>query len=168
MAHVGNILNSFEKSRKIILASNYYFEGITGLLKNYIKQCTICQIKIKAHSINVPERPIIDKGPHDEYQMDLFYLDEDIVEKTSYKYIASIIDHFSKWMWSYCLKSKTGRECLLCLMNYTYAFGIPNKLHTDNGLEFKNIHFNLFCEDNNITHQFSKPYNPKSAGCIVA
>ena len=56
--------------------------------------------KDKSKSINVPERPIIDKGPHDEYQMDLFYLDEDIVEKTGYKYIASIIKYFSKWIWS--------------------------------------------------------------------
>lgn len=53
-------------------------------------------------------------------------------------------------------------------MNYTYSFGIPNKLYTDNGLEFKNIHFNLFCADNNIKHQFSKPYNPKYAGCTEA
>ena len=52
---------------------------------------------------NVREKPIIDKGPYDEYQMDLFYLDEDIVDITGYKYIASIINHFSKWIWSYAI-----------------------------------------------------------------
>lgn len=117
---------------------------------------------------NVREKPIIDKGPYDEYQMDLFYLDEDIVDITGYKYIASIINHFSKWIWSYAIKAKTGQECLKCLMKYTYSFGIPNKLQTDNGRKVKNIHFNLFCADNNIKQQFSKPYNPKSAGCIEA
>lgn len=93
---VGNIHYGFEKSKKILLANDYYSEGITGLLKSYIKQCSICQIKINFHNIKFLGRHIIDKGPHEEYQMDLFYLDEDIVEKTGYKYIASIIDHFSK------------------------------------------------------------------------
>lgn len=97
-------------------------------MKSYIKQCPICQIKINFQCINVPERPIIDKSPHYVYQMDCFYLDEDIVENTDHKHITTIIDHFSKWIWSYALKTKTGREYLLSLINYTYAFGISNKL----------------------------------------
>ena len=100
--------------------------------------------------------------------MDLFYLDEDIVEKTSYKYITNLIDHLSKWICSYTLKTKTGRDFLLCLVNYTYAFWIRNKLHNDNGILLKNIHFNMFCADNNIKHNFSKSYNPKSADFIEA
>ena len=79
-------------------------------LKSFISQCSACQIKKKSYYINVLERLIIDKGPYDEYQMDLFYLDEDIVEKTSYKYITNLIEHLSKWICSYTLKTKTGRD----------------------------------------------------------
>ena len=100
--------------------------------------------------------------------MDLFYLSDDISAKSNYKYVVSIIDHFSKWIWSYAIKEKTAHDCLLFLMHYVYAFGCPKKLHTDNRKEFKNIHFNIFCSDNNIKQVFSKPYNPKSNGCIEA
>ena len=100
--------------------------------------------------------------------MDLFYLSDDISAKSNYKYVVRIIDHFSKWIWSYEIKEKTAHDCLLCLMHYVYPFGCPKKLHTDNGKEFKNIHFNIFCSDNNINQVFSKPYNPKSNGCIEA
>ena len=100
--------------------------------------------------------------------MDLFYLSDDISAKSNYKYVVRIIDHFSKWIWSYEIKEKTAHDCLLCLMHYVYPFGCPKKLHTDNGKEFKNIHFDIFCSDNNKNQVFSKPYNPKSNGCIEA
>lgn len=100
--------------------------------------------------------------------MEIFFLTDDISTKCGFKYVLSIIDQFSKWIWSYPLKEKSAHECLLCLMNYVYAFGFPKKLHIDNGKEFKNIQFNIFCSGNNINHVFSKPYTPKSNGCIEA
>ena len=42
------------------------------------------------------------------------------------------------------------------------------KLHSDNGRQFKNHLFFTYCMENNINHAFSKPYNPKSNGCIEA
>ena len=57
--------------------------------------------------------------------MDLFYLSDDISAKSNYKYVVSIIDHFSKLIWSYAIKEKTAHDCLLCLMHYVYAFGCP-------------------------------------------
>ena len=68
----------FETSNKRLLASVYYFEGITSHLKNYINKCPICQIKRSAKIIDIPEKPIINYGPHIEYQIDLFYLPDDI------------------------------------------------------------------------------------------
>ena len=51
-----------------------------------------------------------------------------------------------------------------CLKNYIFAFREPNKIYTDKGLEFKNILFDNFCNDNNIEHVFLKPYSPQSHG----
>ena len=70
--------------------------------------------------------------------------------------------------WSYPVRDKTGISALRCFKKYVYRFGKPNFLHTDNGLEFKNTALDNFCNKLNITHIFSKPYNPKSAGCIEA
>ena len=85
------------KIQKKILNSEFYLEDITGKLK-YIEACPICNIKKNSKIINVPERLILNNCPHIEYQMDLFYLTDDLVNKTNYKYIYSIIGHFSKWI----------------------------------------------------------------------
>lgn len=37
-------------------------------------------------------------------------------------------------------------------------------MHTDNGKEFHNKEFDLFCEKYNIRHIYSSPYHPKSQG----
>ena len=44
--------------------------------------------------------------------MDLWYIPPDIRIITHYKYIIEIVDHFSKWIWSYPLINKTGIESL--------------------------------------------------------
>ena len=100
--------------------------------------------------------------------MDLWYLPKEIVDITNYKYVIDIIDVFSKWIWSYPVYDKSGATALRCFRKYVFSFGKPNILHTDNGLEFKNTLIENFCNKFNITHIFSKPYNPKSTGCIEA
>ena len=166
--HCTEAHNGFDKSKKILLRSEYYFEGITGILKKFIENCPICQIKYNSKHVNIPEKPILKEGPHIEYQIDLFYLPSDISTETGFNYIVSIIDQFAKWLWCFPIKEKTGEVCLLCFKQYIYAFGPPKKLHSDNGREFKNHLFFTYCMENNINHVFCKPYNPKSNGCIEA
>jgi hypothetical protein len=40
-------------------------------LKDFISNCEQCKATKKLKIINTPEKPIIDSGPHDEYQIDL-------------------------------------------------------------------------------------------------
>ena len=64
-------------------------------------------------------------------------------------------------MWSYSIIHKTGEETLSCLKKFEFSFGNHSKLHTDNGLEFKNNKIIEFCLSYKIEHVFSKPYSPK-------
>ena len=126
---------SFKKSKKNILDGPYYYVGITTDLKNYIINCERCQATRGLKTVQVPERPIISNGPHNEYHMNLWYLPEDMLLYTDYKYIMDIIDHFSKWIWAYPLKSKTAYYSLQTLKNFIFSFGKSNTPHTDNGLD---------------------------------
>ena len=161
-----NIHCTFKKSKKNILEGDFYYEGITADLKNYIVNCERCQATRGLKPVQVPEYPIISNGPHDEYQMDLWYLPKDMLPYTDYKYVMDIVDHFSKWIWSYPLKNKDAYNSLQCLKKFIYSFGICNTLHTDNGLEFKNLLFDSFCAEKGIKHKFSKPYTPNSHGAV--
>ena len=63
--------------------------------------------------------------------MDLWYLPKEIRNKVSYIYVMDIMDHFSKWMWSYPMKEKTANEALRGWKFFVFTFGKANKLHTD-------------------------------------
>lgn len=88
----------------------------------------------------MPEKLIIDKGSHDLYQIDLWYLPIDLKEVANYNYINDIFEHFSKWICPYPIVKKTTFEVLLCLKKYINSFGFHKKLQSANGTEFKNIY----------------------------
>ena len=39
-------------------------------------------------------------------------------------------------------------------------------IRSDNGTEFKNAHFDTFCSDQGLEHQFSSPYTPQQNGVV--
>lgn len=93
---------------------------------------------------------IIKEGPHYRYEMDIWYLEDDIAKSTGFNYIFDLIDVLSKWVFSYPLKHKNSQEILVALRKYILSFGICRKLQTDNGGEFRNAIINNFCIENNI------------------
>lgn len=57
-----------------ILNGDYYFEGISTVLKKFIDSCPKCQANKNLKLINVPEKVILNNDPHDEIQMDILGL----------------------------------------------------------------------------------------------
>ena len=98
------------------------------------------------------------------YQWDADLADMILLKKynRNFKYFLLVIDVFSKFIWTAPLKTKTGQEV-------TDAFkkmlpktkGLPEKLHTDQGSEFKNKIFQKLLQDHKITHFFT--YNELKA-----
>lgn len=125
-AHVQTVHIPFHKAKTNLLNGDFYYEGITTDLKEFINECPKCQAINKLNKVNIPLKPIIDKGPRYEYQMDIWYIPKDICEITNYKYVLDVIDHFSKWMWAFPIKNKTKEEILFCFKTFTIAFGNPN------------------------------------------
>ena len=39
-------------------------------------------------------------------------------------------------------------------------------IRSDNGTEFKNAHFDAFCSDQGLKHQYSSPYTPQQNGVV--
>ena len=65
--------------------------------------------------------------------MELWYLPNDLVEATNYKYIIDIVDIFSKWIWSYPVYNKTSASALRSFKKFVFSFVKPNTIHTDSG-----------------------------------
>ena len=110
------------KCKQYLLASDYYWEGCTNLLSKIIDERSIyCQLK-KIESFKPKLKRIITKGPHIRYVADIWELSKEFVEITGYSYILEIIDHFSKWLWCYTLKTKKADEILTNIKKYNIVF----------------------------------------------
>jgi transposase InsO family protein len=73
-----------------------------------------------------------------------------------------IVDDYSRYAWDFFLADKGEtfgfvRDLILRLMNKRHG-DVVRAIRTDNGSEFKNSHFETFCHDLGLEHQFSSPY----------
>ena len=63
-----------------------------------------------------------------------------------FKYIFTIIDHFSKLADSYLLKNKSANEVLNSLKIFCEKYGFPNEFRSHNEHEFVNSSIQNFCK----------------------
>ena len=98
-------------------------------------------------------------------------LTNELKTNNNYIYCLDIIDHFSKWLFSYLLQDKSAKTIIskikLYIMNLM-NFGKCVIFQTDNGTEFKNNELKIFFENEGIKHIFSRAYHPQSQGTVEA
>jgi transposase InsO family protein len=72
------------------------------------------------------------------------------------------VDDYSLYAWVFFLADKGEtfgfvRDLILRLKNERHGDAV-RAIHSDNGSEFNNSHFETFCHDLGLEHQFSSPY----------
>lgn len=100
---------------------------------------------------NFKRRSVIIKSLTDLFQADLVEMIPYSKENKGYKYILVVINCFSKFVWAFPLKSKTGKEVSEAMMK-VFKKQIPNNLHTDQGKEFFNKDFSKLTKEYNVNH----------------
>lgn len=102
---------------------------------------------------NFRRRPYEMRGIDDTFQADLIQVCQYAKENKNFNYILVVIDIFSKYAWTEPVKNKTA----VCVRNamkliFDKSGRICRKMHTDNGKEFFNTHFNNLMKSYNIHH----------------
>jgi len=93
--------------------------------------------KFKKADKKFPKRRFYTKGIDEIFQTDLVFLDKNNKEYKPYKYLLLVIDTFSKFLWIEPLKTKSGIEVKNTFdIIFKKSKRIPNKIHSDLGLEF--------------------------------
>ena len=125
-----------------LMKSNFHIWGLekTSFKNLYSElQCDICSSNLllpkRTHSSHIKSSEILDRIQIDLTQ--IAYGDqEDILSRKGYKWVLTVIDCFSKYVWAYPLKSKeTNRICELLSQLFS-SEGNPKILQSDNGGEF--------------------------------
>lgn len=102
--------------------------------------------------------------------MDTIHLDHigpmDLTTK-KYKYILSVIDGFSKFVWLYPTKTLTAAEVIKKMQEQEQHIGIPNRIITDRGTAFTSMEFESYCNNENNVHVLCTIGIPRCNGQVV-
>lgn len=86
-----------------------------------------------------PTRKTLSSTSHMQYQADLIEMIPFARENRGFKYILVVIDIFSRQLWAFPLKNKTGPE-VANAFSHLFQQKSPMYLQTDHGKEFHNSH----------------------------
>lgn len=103
---------------------------------------------------NFERRKYVMVGMNDTFQADLIEMIPFAKQNNDYRYILMVIDVFSKRAWARALKNKTGQEVTNAMSTIfnEKPKNIPKNIHTDDGKEFFNQHFQRLLKRYKINH----------------
>ena len=78
-----------------------------------------------------------------------------------------LVDRFSGYTWAARLTKTDSASIIRQLRSWFLAFGFPTTIRSDGGPQFR-TEFTTFCQQNNIKHELSSPYNSQSNGLAEA
>jgi transposase InsO family protein len=92
---------------------------------------------------------------NEQFQADLVDMQEFSRQNKGYKYILTVIDCLSKYLWAFPLKSKTATTVIESFRKI-FRERKPLKIQTDRGKEFDNAQFKSFCRSVDVKYFTSK------------
>lgn len=145
--------------------------GFAGLSERRILSVTNSELKYRIHNAKftnkaVP-RPVTAKHVQSQHQVDLMVLINDAVKHNGkvYKYVLSVMDIFSRFVWLRPLEKKTSSRVAMLLSSIYSEHGPPDRLQSDRGPEFLGKLKSL-CKKWKIKMIKSRPYHPQSQGKV--
>ncbi len=136
----------------------FYWCNLKVDVSNYVKQCISCQRFKGSTGLQQPfkELPSVGK-PSERIGIDL----TDMIAGSQGYRLLSVVDHFSRYVKFYPLKSKHTQGVIEALAQNVTDFGAPHSIVLDNGGEFTSQAFHQFCQLHLITLYYTTPYHPQ-------
>lgn len=160
LSHVGisKVLN--------VIRQHFWHPAMGKIIREVCVSCRHCQLyKVDSAAVAPPTLKVRAQYPFDLLAMDLLAF-----PRTSEGFVALLvaIDHFSKYLMAVPIKDKSAESVRDAFAHKMLPnmLRVPNKILTDNGLEFKNVTFNNLLKANNIKHIHSTSYRAASNGCV--
>ena len=89
------------------------------------------------------------------------------VTKRGNKYILVIQDYYTKWVECFAMHNTESATVAKLLVNEVVSrFGVPNKIHSDQGRQFESVLFKEMCQLLQIEKTRTTAYHPQSNGMV--
>ncbi len=138
-----------------------YWPGITNDISNIVRSCKECEI----HKASQAKEPMIqDERPTRPGEA----IAADIFNYEGKDYLV-ITDKLSGWNDVYDIaRGATSQDVQKHFMKWFISLGVPNRITTDNGPQFRSGDFVAFCDDWGIKYDPSSPYHHVANGYAEA
>ena len=136
----------------------FYWPNQRTDIKKFVKECITCQQCKTAPALQkrYQELPPVDQ-PLERVSIDIT---EMTPAKGGYKYVLTIIDHFSRFVKLVKLRSRHADDIVRAIKSYLGDYGVPRVLLADNACEFRSQVLTELCRTHGIEMAFSTPYHP--------
>jgi transposase InsO family protein len=149
-----------------LVQQHFWHPGLDEIARDICSSCRHCQLfKISSQLISPPTIKIQAEHPYDLVAMDLMQF-----PRSQQGYVAALVfvDHFSKQLNAIALKDKRAETVVRVLSErgLSAMIRIPDRILTDNGVEFKASVFEELLRSHNIQHVYSTRYRAQGNGAV--
>jgi hypothetical protein len=145
---------------------SYYWPGMQNDVRNYISGCEQCAKRKGPQQTKKAPMQVTRSGyPMERIAVDI--LGELPETPNGNKYILVVSDYFTKWTESYPMPNmEASTVAQLIVEQLVCRFGIPRKIHSDQGRQFESNLFREMCCLLQIEKTRTTPYHPESDGMV--
>ena len=144
-----------------IIQDRFYWFGMTRDVENFVKSCSRCVLR-KASTEKAPLVNITTSQPLELLCIDFLTLES---SKGGFQNVLVVTDHFTKYAQAFPTKNQTAKTTADVLFHkFITHYGIPQKIHSDQGAQFEGSLIKELCTIMNIKKSRTTPYHPMGNG----
>jgi hypothetical protein len=118
-------------------AAGFKWPNMAKEVEEYVKSCPHCQkIQDRLTFVHGPEFHVSSTAPLEEIAMDT--IGPLLADMNGNHYILVIVDSFSRWTELVPMKTTSGEETALAVLDFCTRYGTPKRIASDKGTQFAN------------------------------